>query len=382
MRGNKLFRFLDSILGTLLLVLVSLLRRRRRWEGMKQPERILVVKLVALGDAVLLVPALRALRERFPAATITLVGTTLTHEFLRSFPEYVNQFILLDIGRLIRDPRYLVSLLGEIRKMRSDVAIDFEQWVRLTPILLTLSGIPLLSGFRSAGQHRHYAFDKVVDRNAAVHETENFLSLVSEITQRPADPSLEIKISQHHLNEVSARLPELNSRVKVVVLHPGCGSHGFPREWSPQKYRVLAREVSRDTDVKVLVTGVRQELGVIEKVLEGDESGGSAFIIEQLESFVALLSRADLFISGNTGAMHLAAALRRPQIALHGPTNSVQWGPRNPNAVIIRSRCPGCPCLDLGAEYHRTDGYCMDQISVQEVLGSARSLLDKAAVRT
>jgi heptosyltransferase-2 len=73
--------------------------------------------------------------------------------------------------------------------------------------------------------------------------------------------------------------------------------------------------------------------------------------------------------------MHLAAAIGIPQIALHGPTNSVQWGPLNSNAVVIRTSCPECPCLDLGSEYHRTDGYCMAQISVDEVFNEAVKIL-------
>jgi ADP-heptose:LPS heptosyltransferase len=96
-----------------------------------------------------------------------------------------------------------------------------------------------------------------------------------------------------------------------------------------------------------------------------------------LNKLIALLSLAHLVVSGNNGVMHIAAALQKPQVALHGPTNSRKWGPLNPKAVVIRSSCPDCPCLDLGFEYHRTDGFCMEQISVEEVFQAAKKLMEQ-----
>jgi ADP-heptose:LPS heptosyltransferase len=74
--------------------------------------------------------------------------------------------------------------------------------------------------------------------------------------------------------------------------------------------------------------------------------------------------------------MHVAAALGRPQVALHGPTDPAKWGPLNPAAVVVRSTCPGCPSQDMGWEYHRTDGFCMEQVGVDPVHAAARALLD------
>lgn len=377
MRGNRLFRFLDYCVGIPLLWILSRFGKANRAVAPSSPKNILVIKLVALGDSILLVPALRGLKTRFPHAKITLVGTSLTHEFLHLFPEYIADVILIDTAKILKRPGYLPSLIRRIKEGGFDLVIDFEQWVRLTGILVRLSGLRPSVGFRTKHQHRHAAYDVTIGRLSVRHEVENFLALVSAVTGMSQSSDLEVKIDPVRVRDVGNMLKERGRKesAPILVLHPGCGSHGFPREWSPERYRKVARELSRQFGIFTVVTGVRTESRLVEQILEGNEFAGSSFMIERLEDFIALLSQTALFISSNNGAMHLAAAVGIQQIALHGPTNSVQWGPVNKNAHVIRSQCPGCPCLDLGAEYHRTDGYCMEQISIEVVLEAARKML-------
>src|SRR6266849_1266202 len=101
MRGNKLFKFLDYVVGIPFLLLLALLARRKGKRDLRElaPRRILMVKFVALGDAVLLVPAIRELRMRFPGAEIVFLGTTLTEGFLKQFPEYIDRFMTIEIGK-------------------------------------------------------------------------------------------------------------------------------------------------------------------------------------------------------------------------------------------------------------------------------------------
>ena len=98
-------------------------------------------------------------------------------------------------------------------------------------------------------------------------------------------------------------------------------------------------------------------------------------MVLDLGELIGCLSLASLVISGNSGTMHLAAALGQPQVALHGPAGAVKWGPLNRNARVVESTCPECPCLDMGWEYHRTDGFCMSRIPVDAVLEPALRIL-------
>jgi heptosyltransferase-3 len=381
MRGNKLFKFLDFYIGIPLIVLFSLLRPRGKGAILNDIEarRILIIKFVALGDAVLLIPSLRAIRKKFPKAEIIFLGTHLTGIFLHQFPEYIDQFITIDIGKLVRRPMYFWHTMGHIRSLQCDVAVDFEQWPRLSALFAAMSGAAVRLGFKTKGQYRHAAFTHVVDRDSSQHEVDNFLSLARFLTNEPSTRALEIKVDDAALVRAQSFLVK-NGRQKdvpVVVVHPGCGTHGFPREWPPQNYAALLNRLNAEHEMLVVITGTRSEVDVMNAVSQAVKRSQTMYMIDAHDDFVALLSMASLVISANNGAMHLAAALQVPQIALHGPTNAVQWGPLNARAVVIRSRCPKCPCLDLGFEYHRQDGYCMEQLDVEEVYQNAKQILGK-----
>jgi len=381
MRGNRLFKFIDFTIGIFFSFLLSLFLSRKQKRGAVANEysRILVVKLAALGDAVLLVPALRALRRRFPQAQITFLGTSLTEAFLKQFPEYVDHSIVLNVGSILYNPSYLLSILRELRELHCEVAIDFEQWTRLVPILLTLANIPCRIGFKTAGQYRHFPFTLSCERDRNRHEVENFLRLAALAGATEDHKDLEVKVN----HELPCRVQETlvakgwDGKVPLVVMHPGCGVHGYPREWKPSRYAELAFMLSKNNQLYVVITGTEGESRTMDALRDSLSVPAAMFQIIDPERFVALLSLASLFVSGNNGAMHLAAAMRVPQVALHGPTNPKQWGPLNPNAAVIQSRCPECPCLDLGFEYHRSDGYCMEQIDPDDVFRAASSLLTK-----
>ncbi len=369
MRGNNLFKFIDRYAGIPLLFAASLFSRKRSDLADLRPKRILVVKFSALGDAILLVPALRSLRRKYPDAEITLVGTNFTIPFLCTFPEYIGEFISLDLGLILRRPMYLISIVKQLRSLEFDLALDFEQWLRLSALLVRFSGAPHRLGFRTARQHRHWGFTCAVNRSAARHEMWNFLSLTMPATRTADEASLEARINEGGLVTAQSFLMThgWQKGTPLLIVHPGCGSHGFPREWPPKKYGELIDRMAKHRPAFFVVTGTEDELPAMEAVRRSTQAALSLYAISTLADFTALLSMAALFISSNNGAMHLAAALGIPQVALHGPTNSVQWGPLNSRAVTIASNCPSCPCLDLGFEYHRTDGYCMEQIDVEDV---------------
>ncbi len=378
MRGNRLLKFIDYYIGIPLVWLLSFFVGGHRSADLRklQPKRILVVKLVALGDAVLLIPSLRALRKQFPDSEIIYFGTSLTENIIKQFPEYVDRIISLDVVRLGKSPSYAVEMISNLRLLEFDVVFDFEQWTRLTPLLIAFANIPVRIGFKTAGQHHHYLYTHTIERIHNRHEAESFLSLVELFNQQSSSNELELKVNQVKKEKVKEwlRSKGWSEAKKLVIIHPACGTHGFPREWSPKNYRQVVEHLQNMNDILFIVTGTESESVVMNEVCES-KTPLLQYSIKDSEEFVVLLSIANLFISGNTGAMHLAAALKIPQVALHGPTNADIWGPINPNVVVIKSSCPHCPCLDLGFEYHRTDGYCMEQMRVEEVVTACERLL-------
>ena len=370
---------MDRYAGIPLSMLLAWFFRQKPGQGLPSPEfrRILVVKLAALGDAVLLVPSLRALRKRYPRAEIVFLGTSLTESFLRQFPEYIDRFVVITIRSFLR-PGYVLRFIRDVRSLACDAAIDFEQWTRFVPLILALARIPVRVGFRVKRQFRHFLYTHCKDRNPRVHEVDNFLSLAEVLGAADHSRALEVKTDPAFVKDAEHELTTSgwDGKTALIVLHPGCGEHGFPREWPPSSYSEFASRISKNFKAFFVVSGTEQEVALLDQVRMEIGSSSTTFKISDPCRFVGMLSLASLFVSGNNGAMHLAAALRVPQVALHGPTNPGQWGPLNLNATVVRSHCPLCPCLDLGSEYHRRDGYCMSQIPVAEVYQASLEILE------
>jgi ADP-heptose:LPS heptosyltransferase len=380
-RGNKLFKFLDLYLGRfLILVLAAFLRRSDSPIDLNRNfKKILVVKLAALGDTILLIPTLRFLRQRFPHAEVVMLGTSINAALVKLFPQYVDRFIFLEVRKALINPVYSFSRLRLLRSEQFDIAFDFEQWTHVTPIILGLARTPLRVGFMTKAPLRHLLYTHFYERDYNKHECENFLSVLMLLGIHETAPQLELPVDLHLVTDVKQKLAEYGWKQgqHIIIVHPGCGAHGFPREWPLSSYKKLCSRLIGQYNAFIVVSGSPNEQHLTTELAGSFPQNSCAWNDSSLERFIALVSISRLSISGNNGAMHLFAALKIPQIALHGPTNKNKWGPINPNAIVIESTCPGCPCLDLGFEYHRTDGFCMAQILVDEVYAAAIRILDR-----
>jgi ADP-heptose:LPS heptosyltransferase len=340
------------------------------------PERILVIKLAAAGDTVLLVPALRALRRRFPRARIHWLVSPINEDLARTVP-YVDGWSTWD-GRA----GSLAGLVADLRAHRFDVALDFEQWARGTAILALLSGAPFRIGFDTPGQERARLFTHTLPKSSSRHEVLEFLALASTLAELTDDPTLELwetEAGRLELQRATAGHDRESAGGPRVVLHPGCGADGGPREWPLERYAALGDRLIRARHARLFLTGGPDEVAKTARLAR--ELAGRAIDLGGLLSWpgtVSLVSRCDLVVSGNTGIMHVAAALGKAQVALHGPTNPLLWGPRNPRAVVLRADLPHGPSLVLGFEYLPEDRGCMETIPLDRVADAAFALLDGA----
>ncbi len=378
MRGKKLYKKLDSWVGQAGIVALAAIpagRAREAGAGF-EPRRILVIKLSALGDTLLMVPALRELRRRYPGAEVGMVGTAVNRGIALELPRFIDRFFCLDPGRAMRDPRYLLGFVRELAREGWELGIDFDQWTNVTPLLLRMARVPVRIGFRTPARFRHLLYTHTEPRDAAGHEADNFLRLLRPLGIEPPAPVLELDVRPEAEAHVRALLSQAgwNGADPLLVTHPGCG-HAHPRAWPAERYRELCTRLAGEGSTFFVFTGAGGEAPMAESLAASLPGRAAALTRLTIPEFVACISLGDLVLSGNTGAMHVAAALGRAQVFLEGPNDPRKWGPINPRAVGVFSTCPGCPCLDMGWEFHRTDGFCMEQISVDEVHGAvAREL--------
>jgi ADP-heptose:LPS heptosyltransferase len=375
LRGNRLLRRLDTW-GGRPTVLAMVPFSRRAVPIPAAPERILVVKLPSIGDTILLAPTLRALRERFHTAHVGLVGTAGNAGLAERLP-WVDEVFTLDPNRAVREPSYFASFVRAVRRGRWQVGLDFEQWTYVSPLLLRLAGVPVRVGFRTPDRVRHLLYTHTRPRRRESHESQNFYSLLEPLGIAGPAGAPELPVAPALVAAARQRTCAAgwNGSDPLVMVHPGCG-HAHARAWPLERYAAVCRQIAAERPVFFACTGAGSDAGAAEALAARLPGAASAFTTLSIPEFTGQVAVADLVVSGNTGAMHVAAALRLPQLVLEGPNDPAKWGPLNPDAHILRSSCPGCPCLDFGWEFHRTDGFCMEQIGEEEVLDALRRMLD------
>ncbi len=366
MRGNRLFKAIDRYIGIPLCFILSKIQTRKPSHS---PKSILLIKLSALGDTILLIPALRAIRKAYPTSFIGLIATEVNYQVLEGCP-YINERIFLDI----KNPGRFIGFILNLWRKRFDIAIDFDQWIRLSPILAWLSGAKIRLGFRTEGQHRHYLYTATIEHTRDKHEVLSFLSLLSLLKIEAKDTALEIWLEDKTFLEDFMLVNQIKERC-LIGIHPGVPSHGKARQWDKKNYAELSDRLQKGYKLRVVITGSSNETSLIQEIAKLMETKPVIFVGKPLSQLTSLIRECKIFICSNTGIMHLASACGVPIIALHGPTDPVKWGPFGEKNVVIQSDLPCSPCLYLGFEYKCKKPKCMELITVNKVIEAVEGII-------
>lgn len=382
MREKSFFKRLDRWLGVPLLWLGAGLARLAG--GVPAPAplgrsgRVLAVKFSALGDTLLLLPVLKALRGCVGAeGRVEMICTRVNAGALRGLP-WLDAVHVIEPGRLLGRPWELWPLLRRLRAARFDWALDFDQWLRSSALLAAASGARGRAGFVTPGQFKHALFHAVASNHRAGHEFDQFKAVAALAGVAPSS------VEAYHgflLREgFLGAAPPARAEEPLVLFHPGAGGHrAWQREWPAENYAALGLALRKAAGVRIALSGGAEEAALCDAVETAMGPADERCVGQPLEALVALLCRAALVVCGNTGVMHLAAGLGRPLLALHGPTSPLKWGPRadSPGArvTVLAARLPCSPCLTLGFEYGCDDRPCMRSLHVESAVSAALGLL-------
>ncbi len=382
MHPDTLLKIFDRYIGSLLCFLLGGLRSRGPHKY-PDPQRILLIQLSAIGDTILAIPTIRAIRYRFPTAHLTMVASSINLQYLEGCP-YIDQHIPFRLEEQIKSPLKLIRFIMALRRQRFDWAIDFEHWPRLSTLVAYGSGAPRRIGFRSANQHRHYLFTDVVAHVPGQHEVVNFLRIARLLGCPIEETALEVWLGSEDRDWVRGFFSDrhIDPDRMVVVIHPEAGRRGEPRRRLPHdRFVSVAEALMARYNAQIILTGAPSEVELSQQIaaqtrLPCVQAAGET----QINHLAALFSNADLVICGNCGPMHLAAAAGTPVVALHGPTNPLQWGPWGRGHTILHVDVPCSPCLNLGFEYGCSafaDGTspCMHTIQTDEILEGCEKYL-------
>jgi lipopolysaccharide heptosyltransferase I len=306
-------------------------------------QRFLVIRLSSIGDIVHTLPAVAALGRANPQAEIHWVVEDRFSELLAANP-FVSRVIKLDTLGWRKDPtsgrvaREIMQGFGALREYQYDAAIDFQGLMK-SAIFARLSHSQKRIGLAWGSLREPLAaalYTQRVSPKGRTHIIEINLSLVEALGAQPSNWEFPLPDRPEDRDAVRAELRRLGTK-DFVIVNPGGGWKS--KRWSPENYAELIATLADKVPLDILVTGSPQEEDVARQILTRANAGSAKWYPSTLLQFIALARDARLLIGGDTGPLHLAAAVGTPIVALFNAADRRNTpernGPFNPADVIL-----------------------------------------------
>lgn len=355
---TRLLKFADMFFGGLLVRVFAGVRSANM--AGTSLRSVLVVRPGGIGDAILLLPAIRALREAYPQAAIDVLAERRNGQGF-SFSPHVRQIFFYD-----RSPD-----LWTVLRNNYDVVIDTEQWHRLSAVVARLIRSSRKIGY--ATNERKRLFTHAIPYSHENYEAGSFFNLLQPLGITPPaaieTPFIEIEPSAR---ERAGELLGDFLRRPFVVLFPGAS---IPeRRWGAERFRAVVEALSRE-GVPSIVVGGREDVDDGAKIFTGT-SGLNLAGRTSLAETAAVIDLGAVLVSGDSGILHIAVGLGKPTVSLFGPGIAKKWAPRGPQHIVLNKNLPCSPCTKFGSTPKCSDeAKCLRVITAEEVVGAVLKLL-------
>jgi len=339
-------------------------------------QRIMVRATNWVGDAVMSLPALEAVRARFPRAEIVLVSKPWVSEIYWHHPA-VNRQIIYKPNSEHRGPRGFWRLVKELQAERFDAALLFQNAFHAA-WMARLARIPSRIGY--AGDGRSFLLDEAIEPpspSACGHQVYYYLQLLfrAGVIDKPRPiTEIRLRLTEAEKQWAAKKLDGLGlSGPRFLIgLTPGA-SFGPAKRWMPERFAALADRLIGALNADVLIFGSPAERPLAEEIAQAMEHMPAIVAGEtSLRELLALMSECRLIVTNDSGPMHLAAALGVPLVAIFGSTDERATGPVGARVRIVKHRVACSPC---GLRECPVDFRCLRGISVEEVFRATLELV-------
>lgn len=336
--------------------------------------KILVVRTDRMGDVLLNIPAIRALKNHFNASVTALLNP-IVGKLLEGSPE-IDEVICFDQERWQKSLMTKLALVKLLRMNKFDLAVVLNPAKRFHA-LVCLAGIP-----RRLGYDRKWGFlltHKIEDKKklGQKHEVEYNLDLVRAIGANTDDMHISLAVNPEEERFVENLLEKhnINAKDAIIAMHPFASNPA--KCWPKERFAALAQRLSLKSQTKIIIIGGQEEVSASKDIIS---------LIKQpvinltgrltLRQLAAFLKRCTLLISNDSGPVHIAAAMDVNTVVIFGrniagvgPERWSPWG----NQHTILHHDPGCdPCLDRDCPY---EFKCLTSITLEEVLQAVNNQL-------
>jgi lipopolysaccharide heptosyltransferase I len=343
------------------------------------PARILIVRLSALGDIVHAVPVLSALRRHDPAVEIDWLVEEAYAPVL-SLVQGLRQHVIVrarvvppaQSAVLFRGGVGYLKALAFLRRQRYDIALDLQGLVK-SAVWARLSGARRVVGFAPAHLRESQAawlYTETVTPPEAPHVIRKNLAVAAHLGA-PTLP-FELALDPGSRPDLGRFIEEAIGPARYAVLNPGAA---WPnKRWPPQRFGALAAALLHRYGLVSFITWGPAERALAEGIVQASSGAARLAPPTDIADLAALVGGAALVVSGDTGPLHIAAAMGAPIVGLYGPTWPERNGPWDPDDEVI-SRAGQCRC------HHKRQcligAPCINDITLDEVLAAADRRLQK-----
>jgi heptosyltransferase I len=353
-------------------------------ESSRGVERLLIVRLSSMGDVIHTLPAAQALREAFPHAMIGWLIEERWAELLcapgtsrrgprspqRPLVDWVHSVNLRTWRRsLFTAPavQQIAKIWSDVRSTCYDVAVDLQGAIR-SAVLAKWSGADAVYGSSEPRESPASLFYSRSVVAQGTHVIDQNLSVAAALIGRNVNlPRVDFPRDVAAEEAICRKLGQFGTH-EYAILNPGAGWGA--KRWPAERFGEVARQLACDGICSVVNSGPGEER--LAEAVVASSAGAAKSMKLSISELIALTRRAKLFIGGDTGPMHLAAALHIPVVAIFGPTNPARNGPYGTRGVVLRNPASSTT-LARGSQPDEP----MLQITTHAVVESARILLSQ-----
>lgn len=329
-------------------------------------EKILVRAPNWVGDVVLTTPCLTALRRAFPHAQITVLANPWVLPLLVNHPA-IDRTMIIDKGRsLVRSIRELTRIIVRLRNEKFDLAVLFQNAFEAA-VLASMGGVRYRIGYNTDG--RGFLLTHEVVRNdhiLEVHQVEYYLGIIEAMGWPADEKEPRLFLNDGDIESTSRMLSSYGIADNHFILgfNPGA-TYGSAKRWPEERFAIIGDWAAERWNAKVMLFGSSAERQIGLRISQRmHHTPINLCGLTTLGQAMTLIKRCNLFLTNDSGLMHIAAAFDVPLVAIFGPTDHVTTGPRSENAIIVRHDFDCSPCLK---ETCPLDHRCMLSIEPDEV---------------
>jgi len=370
------------------------------------PKKILIRSTNWIGDAIMTTPAVHTIRKNFPDAEITMLAVPWVADIFRLSPD-VDKVWVYDKKKMYSGKiKGVVKLAAHLLQYKFDAAILLQNAFEAA-FIVRLAGIPLRAGYKRDGRgllltHGVELTPEIRDR----HQVHYYQMLLAGLGLEPGSDNLRLPLTDELIDRARDTIAGLKGEIGfssqegqplsreniaatnmaamlVIGFNPGA-AYGPAKRWPAEKFGQLAALIAHhhgERGCLILVFGTTADTEAA-RVIKEFSIRTPHHVVDMtakttLQQVMALIHCCNVFVTNDSGLMHVAAALEAPTVAIFGSTDHIATGPFSQKAVVIRKEMECSPCLQSNCPLKHLR--CLEEISSQEVYAEVAGILAWAA---